>query len=169
MLTPESTTATVSASISDNFAAEVLQERPLPNEQEIMQSRLQMLGSIMHLMMHSPLHRIYTANDIEERFIPGLLHDQFRYYEIGGSPVGFVNWAWIDDAVEQKYQTGRYELTLDEWKGGSNLWFPEFIAPFGHTRHMIKDLRAILPKGTPAKALKISPEGELLDISKYRV
>ncbi|MBE9031286.1 toxin-activating lysine-acyltransferase [filamentous cyanobacterium LEGE 11480] len=135
-----------------------------------MQQRLKMMGSLTYLMMHSPLHRMYTMNELEERFLPSLLHDQFRYYEINGSPIGFVNWAWIDDVVEQKYMTGKYELTLDEWQGGSNLWFPEFVAPFGHARRMIQDLRKnVLPKGTPAKALKISPEGELIGVSQYRV
>lgn len=145
-------------------------ERPMPNKREIMQQRLQMLGSLMHLMMYSPLHRLYTISDLEERFIPSLLHNQFRYYEINGFPIGFVNWAWIDDAVEQKYQTGQYELTLDEWQGGSNLWFPEFVAPFGHARKMIQDLRTnVLPKGTPAKALKIADDGQFVGVSHYRV
>lgn len=142
----------------------------VPNADEIMQQRLQMLGSIMHLMLNSPLHRRYTVAELEERFIPSLLHNQFRYYEIDGVPVGFVNWAWLDEATEEKYSSGQYELTLDEWTGGSSLWFPEFVAPFGHARTMVKDLRTnVHEKGTPAKALRISPEGELTGIAKYRL
>ena len=65
---------------------------------------------------------------------PSLLHNQFRYYEIDGTPIGFVNWAWLDEETEEKYKTGDYELALDEWVGGSSLWFPEFVAPYGHAR-----------------------------------
>lgn len=142
----------------------------LPNSSDIMQQRMQQLGAIMHLMMHSPLHRAYRLQDIEERFIPSLLHNQFRYYEINGTPIGFVNWAWLTDDLEAEYTTGQYELALDEWVGGSHLWFPEFIAPFGHARAIVRDLRSnIFEKGTPAKALRVSATGELTGISKYRL
>ena len=132
--------------------------------------RLQMIGSIAHLMMLSPLHRQYNISDIAERFVPALIHNQFRYYEINGSPIGFVNWAWLTDEIEQKYMTGEYVLNLDEWQGGNNLWFPEFIAPFGHARLIVKDLRTnILPKGTPAKSFRIRPDGSLRCISHWTV
>ncbi|MBW4604999.1 MAG: toxin-activating lysine-acyltransferase [Calothrix sp. FI2-JRJ7] len=134
------------------------------------QQRLNMIGSITHLMMSSPLHRKYNVADIAERFVPALIHNQFRYYEINGSPIGFVNWAWLSDEAEQKFMTGKYVLNLDEWLGGNNLWFPEFIAPFGHARLIVKDLRTnILPKGTLAKSLKIRPDGSLRSISYWTV
>ena len=134
------------------------------------QQRLQMIGSITHLMMSSPLHRKYNISDIAERFVPALIHNQFRYYEINGSPIGFVNWAWLTDELEQKFMTGQYVLNLDEWHGGNNLWFPEFIAPFGHARLIVKDLRTnILPKGTPAKSFKIRPDGSLKSISHWKI
>lgn len=137
---------------------------------DVMRQRMQLLGSLLHLAMYSPLHHQYTLKDIEERFIPSLLHNQFRYYEIDGSPIGFVNWAWLTDETEQTYATGSYELSLDEWNGGTHLWFPEFIAPFGHTRAIVKDLRQqVFQKGTPAKALRISSDGALKGISTYRL
>lgn len=134
------------------------------------QQRLQLIGSITHLMMSSPLHSKYQILDITERFIPSLIHDQFRYYEIDGNPIGFVNWAWLSDEVEEKYSTGEYVLNLDEWVNGNNLWFPEFVAPFGHARLIVKDLRSnILPKGTPAKSFKIRPDGSFRSISRWTV
>lgn len=134
------------------------------------QQRLQMIGSITHLMMSSPLHRKYNISDIAERFVPALIHNQFRYYEINGSPIGFVNWAWLSDEVEQKCLTGKYVLNLDEWQGGNNLWFHEFIAPFGHARFIVKDLRTnILPKGTPAKSLRINSDGTLRSIAHWKI
>ena len=141
-----------------------------PNPQAIMQQRMKLLGSILHLMMHSPLHRMYPVSALEDRIIPSLLHNQFRYYEINGTPIGFVNWAWLSDELESQYCTGHHELALDEWVGGSHLWFPEFMAPFGHASAMVRDLRkTIFQKGTPAKALRISATGELKGVSKYRL
>ncbi len=132
------------------------------------QQRLQLIGSITHLMMSSQLHRQYEIVDLADRFVPALIHNQFRYYEINGNPIGFVNWAWLSDEVEKKYSTGEYVLSLDEWNCGKNLWFPEFIAPFGHARLIVKDMRTnILPKGTPAKSFKIRPDGSLRSISHW--
>lgn len=133
------------------------------------QQRLQLIGSITHLMISSPLHRKYRIASIPERFIPSLIHNQFRYYEIDGNPIGFVNWAWLSDEVEEKFMTTKYVLNLDEWQGGNNLWFPEFIAPFGHARLIIQDLRRnIFPKGTPAKSFKINPDGSFKSIYHWK-
>jgi cytolysin-activating lysine-acyltransferase len=121
-------------------------------------------------MLNSSLHQKYPISAIAERFVPSLIHNQFRYYEINGSPIGFVNWAWLTDEIEEKYKTAKYVLNLDEWRGGKNLWFPEFIAPFGHTRFIVKDLRTnIFPKGTPAKAFRIRPGGTLRLTTHWKV
>ncbi|MBV6627271.1 MAG: toxin-activating lysine-acyltransferase [Rivularia sp. (in: Bacteria)] len=153
---------------SDYLSKESEQEQTAPLLS--VQQRLQLIGSITHLMGSSQLHRQYQIADITERFIPSLIHNQFRYYEINGNPIGFVNWAWLSDEVEEKYSTGEYVLSLDEWVGGNNLWFPEFVAPFGHARLIVKDLRSnILPKGTPAKSFKIRPDGSFRSISRWTV
>lgn len=132
------------------------------------QQRLQMLGSIAWLMMQSPLHRSYTLEEIEARILPSLMHDQFRFYQINGQPVGFLNWAWLSEEIETQYQTGAYQLLFPEWNSGERLWYPEFIAPFGHARAMVKDIRKnIFTKGTPAKALRVDAEGNLRSIAKY--
>ena len=134
------------------------------------QQRLQLIGSITHLMMSSQLHSKYEIVDIADRFIPALIHNQFRYYEINGNPIGFFNWAWLSDEVEEKYSTGEYVLSLDEWNSGNNLWFPEFIAPFGHARLIVKDLRQnIIPKGTPAKSFRMRPDDNSRSISHWKI
>ncbi|MDJ0511434.1 MAG: toxin-activating lysine-acyltransferase [Crocosphaera sp.] len=135
-----------------------------------LQQRLRLMGCIIHLMINSPLHRQYQIMSLAERFIPSLIHNQFRYYEIKGNPIGFVNWAWLTDEVEKKFITGQYVLPFEEWQGGPNLWFPEFLAPFGHARFIVKDLRShILPKGTPAKSLRVRADGTLRGVSHWKV
>ncbi len=133
-----------------------------------LQQRLQLLGAITWLMLRSPLHRSYTVAELEERILPSLMLNQFRYYEVGGQPVGFLNWAWLTEDIETHYQTGDYELSPQEWQGGDSLWYPEFIAPFGHARYIVKDIRQnVFRKGTPAKALRVDAEGNFRSIAKY--
>lgn len=130
--------------------------------------KFQLIGSLTSLMFRSPLHQRYKISDINDRFIPALIHNQYRYYEINGNPIGFVNWAWLNDETEEKFKTGNYVLALSEWKLGNNLWFPEFIAPFGHARLIVRDLRTnIFVKGTPAKSFKVNNDGSLKSIASY--
>lgn len=131
--------------------------------------RMQQLGSISWLMLQSELHCRYTISDLVDRIMPSLLRGQYRYYERSGEPIGFFNWAWLTDEMEAQVLTGNYVLQPDEWTGGKNLWFMEFIAPYGHGRLMVRDLRRnLFTKGTPAKALRIDPKtGELRSIARY--
>lgn len=155
--------------VPETSQSPITSEADLPQATpEEVQQRLQLLGSITWLMMQSPLHKSYTLRELESRILPSLMHDQFRYYQMDGQPVGFLNWAWLSADIEAQYQTGEYQLLFPEWKGGDRLWYPEFIAPFGHARHIVKDIRKnIFTKGTPAKALRVDSEGNLRSIAKY--
>ncbi len=68
--------------------------------------RLQLLGSIVHLMMHSPLHLNYPMAVFEERIVPSLLHGNFRDYERQGQPIGFVNRLCESGVVDPYHQAG---------------------------------------------------------------
>jgi cytolysin-activating lysine-acyltransferase len=59
-------------------------------------------------------------------------------------------------------------LNPSEWVGGNKLWFPEFIAPFGHARLIIEDLRTHVFPNHQAKGLKVNPDGTLKGIMRYR-
>ena len=151
--------------------------QPAPTQSELpsasseaMQQRLKLLGSITWLMFHSPLYRAYSIAMLEARVLPSLMHNQFRYYEMQGQPIGFLNWCWLSPEIEAQFETGQYQLSPNEWKSGDRLWFPEFIAPFGHAKTMVKDIRKnILPKGTPAKALRVRADGTLRAIAHYKL
>lgn len=99
------------------------------------------LGDVVFLFLHSPLHRGWPVFMIERNVLPAIHHKQFRLYHDGnGRPIGFVSWAYLTDELDQKYQTGAYALKPMEWIGGTNAWIIDFVAPFGHTmavrRHM---------------------------------
>lgn len=130
----------------------------------------QLLGALSWLMLNSPLHRLYTLENLERRILPGVFHNQYRFYRQGDRPVGFVNWAWLTADCDRQFSTGTYELNHQDWVAGDRLWFPELIAPFGHARAIVRDLRTnVLPKGTPAKALRINPDGSLRSVARYRI
>jgi len=128
-----------------------------------------LLGSINQLMLHSPLHRDYSIALAERKFLPSLLNSQFRYYEQGGQPIGFANWAWLTDETEEKIQQENYLLDQTDWGDGKNLWFPELIAPFGHLRSILKDLQQnVFPEESMAKAIRAKQGSARRHIAIFR-
>lgn len=127
---------------------------------EVMRQRLQLLGGITWLMLQSPQHWHCTIEELEARILPSLTLNQFRYYEVGGQPIGFVSWAYLSDEAEEKYQTGEYKLLPQEWRSGERLWCIDFISPFEHDQSIFEDLRqTIFPQGTTAKMIRTQEDG----------
>ena len=63
--------------------------------------------------------------------------------------------------LEEKYQKGEKVLTkLEDWKSGDNGWIIDFIAPFGHAKQIIKDLRNNIFKGKQGKALRFNKDNQ---------
>jgi cytolysin-activating lysine-acyltransferase len=135
---------------------------------ETLKERQRILGAVTWLMMNSELHRKYTIQDISERIIPSVIQGQFRLYEQNERPIGFVNWAFLSYKVEQKYSTASYALEFSEWASGDQLWIPEFIVPFGHTKYIFQDLRRNLFPTQTAKGFKINSDGTLRGLVHYK-
>lgn len=130
--------------------------------------RLQLMGAIMHLALHSRLHRHYSLQDLGERILASLHANQFRFYTLNGSPVGFVNWAWLDEATAQRLAGGNYNLTAQEWCCGPAAWIPELLAPFGHARPIVRDLRDnVFRKGTRVRAVRVGRDGRSTSVAQF--
>lgn len=100
------------------------------------------LGDVLFLMLHSPLHRGWPIMLTEVNILPPIQHKQFRlYHDEKGRPIGFVSWAWLSNEVEKEYATGTYRLKPKDWVSGDNAWIIDFIAPFGHVMAVRKHLR----------------------------
>ena len=115
----------------------------------------------------SPLHRRYTIETFNACFLPGIQLNQFRYYQKGDEPVGFVTWAWLTDDMAAKYQQGNFIPPPTEWNKGPNLWFIEFLAPFGNARAMIYDLRNGLLKEHIGYGLRRGTDGSVTGIKRW--
>lgn len=128
-----------------------------------------LLEAILELALHSPLHRQYCLRDISERILGSLSLNQHRLYVLEGRPIGFVNWAWLDEATANRFASGSYNLRAHEWSCGPHLWIPELLAPYGHARQIIRDLRSnVFAKGTPARAVRVNAKGERVGLARYR-
>ena len=133
------------------------------------QERYNLIGQITTLMLASKLHKKYLIDDIGAMFLPAIHLNQFRIYRNkDGDPIGIVTWAFLSDKNQEDYQKGLRSLKLEDWNSGDNGWIIDFIAPFGHAKQIIKDLRANIFPDKEGRALRITKNGEIKGIWKLR-
>jgi cytolysin-activating lysine-acyltransferase len=105
---------------------------------------LRIVSGVEFLGGYSPLHASYPPEMLDRRLAPSLTLGQFHYYtDPRGVPLAFCNWAWLNAQVlDETLATGR-DLGANEFRCGDLPFFYEFLAPFGHCRAVVRDLRAL--------------------------
>lgn len=101
-----------------------------------------MIEKILSLMSRSEVHKKFTVEDIGRLIIPAIIHNKVRFYVDNGKMVGFTTFAFLSPEAEEGYLNGTRKLQPSDFKGEEgNMWFIDFVAPFGHTRPFVKALR----------------------------
>ena len=106
--------------------------------------QIQIASGAFYLCQHSRLHATYPAEMVDRRIGPSLELGQFRYYtDSDGVPLAFCNWVWLSTPVLEDVLTTCRDLEPDEFNCGDLPFFYEFLAPFGHCRAVVRDLRGL--------------------------
>ncbi|MEQ5091681.1 RTX toxin-activating lysine-acyltransferase RtxC [Providencia rettgeri] len=125
------------------------------------------IGGVMLLSQYSPLHRRYILAEWQARIMPAFELNQFCYYEDeNGRPVAFCNWAFLSIKNRDELLSGKREIDDSDWNSGGNIFIPEMIAPFGHGRKVINDLRRRI--FLPWKGQKVCTVRGKLDVQSNR-
>jgi len=103
--------------------------------------RHRLIGEVTSLLMCSDLHRKYLVNDIAAVFLLPIDLDQFRIYKVKDDPIALVTWAYLTEETEKKYLTGNYSLRREDWRAGDRIWLIDLLAPFGHLKQVVRDLK----------------------------
>jgi hemolysin-activating ACP:hemolysin acyltransferase len=94
------------------------------------------LYRVVHLYRQFAKFDKYTYADLVKMITPSLNLEQYQIHRVGNDDVGFTNWAYLSDTVEQRFKlTGR--LKTNEWNCGSNVWHIETVAK-SHLREIMK-------------------------------
>ncbi len=114
------------------------------------------LGGVTWLCQHSPLHQRYPVGMFLDRIVASIEINQFRYFENDhGTPIAFCNWAHLSKDLLDQALEGDLAFQRQDWKSGSYFFIPEMIAPFGHCRQVVRDLRQnIVPKDQKVWAIR---------------
>jgi hemolysin-activating ACP:hemolysin acyltransferase len=128
------------------------------------------LYRIVHLYRQFPKYNEYTYEDLVKMITPSLNLDQYQIHRVGTEDVGYTNWAFLSDTVEQRFKlTGR--LKANEWNCGDNVWHIETIAK-SHLREIMKwtkeYFRTKLQINQPIKWLRIKDHTIYRRSEKYK-
>jgi hemolysin-activating ACP:hemolysin acyltransferase len=93
------------------------------------------LYRVVHLFRQFPRYDKLTYADIVKKITPSLNLDQYQIHRVNGQDVGFTNWAYLSDTVEERFKlTGK--LKHNEWNSGDNIWHIETVAK-SHLREIM--------------------------------
>ena len=82
---------------------------------------------IVHLYRQFPKYDKFTYKQLTEMITPSVNLDQYQIHRIGNEDVGFTNWAFLSDNVEQRFKLiGK--LKPNEWNCGDNIWVMQVVA-----------------------------------------
>lgn len=120
-----------------------------------------LVGDVTLLMAASKVHRLFPIADLVDLVMPPLHLNQFRiYHDRLKKPVGIAIWGYFSPETLRRYLSGDVALPLEQWRGGDLLVFTDFIAPYGHARMIIDDLRRNIFPDATAMSLRFREIGK---------
>ncbi|MFJ4292113.1 toxin-activating lysine-acyltransferase [Cupriavidus sp. NPDC089707] len=109
--------------------------------------KIPLLGPVSWLMMNNPSTRHAFLADLEWRVMPPLVLEQAKLYMKGEMPTAFVTWAYLSDAVVERYSKPPAHLAPGDWKSGDRVFLVDVFAPYGGTKDVLDDLRKTVLSG----------------------
>lgn len=127
------------------------------------------LGTIMWLMSHANYHREWPLWSVDEDVVPAIILGHYKiYFSDKNTPIGFATWAWLDDCAKEQLLNNEDTLELSQWTSGTNLLFADFVAPWGHARKILSDLRTNRFPNHKAFSLRRKPNGDIKKIDYWK-
>ena len=105
---------------------------------------LRVFGEIAFLCFYSQLYREWSMQAIAKVFEPPIYLKQFQVYRARGVPRGVVTWAKLNAEAEAKHIAGGGLDDFDEWRSGDQLWIMDIMAPWGHGKAIIDNIKATI-------------------------
>ena len=98
-------------------------------------------GNVCELLMTSGVYNDWTLDRVYRQFANPMSHGQAIIFAKEDRPVGVVTWAFVSDEVLLELMQGKRGVATDEWHCGENLFFADFIAPYGDAPQMMRKVR----------------------------
>lgn len=126
------------------------QQRPMGDESAQQQTESQMasFGRLSMLASYCPLHKQFPVQTLSRLFIPAINNDTIRFFTNDDDQVcAALIWARLSDEVSQRMIYDQVPPTEKDWTSGTNLWFLDILAPFGHGKMVARHIARTPPEG----------------------
>ena len=94
------------------------------------------LYRIIHLYRQFKQYDKFTYAELVKMITPSLNLDQYQIHRIGNQDIGFTNWAFLSDTVEERFKLS-LRLKDNEWNCGDNIWVMQILAK-SHAKEIMK-------------------------------
>lgn len=102
----------------------------------------QLIAYSIELFLQSPSHRDYLIGDLDTYLLLPIKYNKIRVYMETDKPVGLLTWCFMYPEDADKFLQDEYHPSEDDFKydsiEGKEPWGLELIAPYGHTRQVIR-------------------------------
>jgi cytolysin-activating lysine-acyltransferase len=100
----------------------------------------------LFLFATSEDHRWYSIAEFYQYFIYPLMYDRIRFYYDEEDPekvVGLFTYCFLSKEKAEAFLDDRYVIQEEDYKAddGDEIWGIEFIAPYGHAKKIVADLK----------------------------
>lgn len=94
------------------------------------------LYRIVHLYRQFTKFDKYTYAELTKIIIPSINLDQYQIHRVGNKDIGFTNWAFLSDNVEERFRLS-LRLKDNEWNCGDNIWVMQILAK-SHVKEIMR-------------------------------
>ena len=94
------------------------------------------LYRIIHLYRQFKQYDKFTYKELTKMITPSINLDQYQIHRVGNQDIGFTNWAYLSDTVEQRFKLS-LRLKDNEWNCGNNIWVMQILAK-SHAKEIIR-------------------------------
>ena len=94
------------------------------------------LYRIIHLYRQFKQYDKFTYKELTKMITPSINLDQYQIHRVGNQDVGFTNWAYLSDTVEERFKLS-LRLKDNEWNCGDNIWVMQILAK-SHVKEIMR-------------------------------
>jgi len=100
----------------------------------------------IELFNEGDMHSKYTLEELNTYLLLPITYDRIRLYYQDDKTIGLITWCWLSPTQSNLFLNDEYQPVAEDYqrenpKGDYVLWGIEFIAPFGHTRKLMRAVR----------------------------
>ena len=102
----------------------------------------------LRLMEVGDTHSRYTPSEVISYLLLPIENNKIRLFYSYDKPIGLATWCWLTPDKATSFLSDEYTLQEEDYELENpgedyQLWGVEFIAPYGHARQVMRDLREL--------------------------